>query len=174
MSSIAAAGSPLMTSTNEEWYTPAAIIDAVLQVWERIDLDPCSSSPPCIPARQHYTKEDDGLLQRWNGRVYVNPPYGREVDKWIVKALEEHKAGNVSEVIILVAARTDTRWFNRLSLWPWCSIKGRLKFSGHRDAAPFPSAVFYLGANTDRFFEVFRKLGPMWMPVPDSAGGRAV
>lgn len=165
MTAAATAGSPLMTSDSEEWYTPRHIIEAVLQVLREIDLDPASPAHPTIPARRHFTKEEDGLLQRWHGRVYLNPPYGRGVDTWIEKALLEYREGAVTEAIILVAARTDTKWFNRLKDYPWCSVEGRLKFSSSKNSAPFPSAVFYLGDDAESFVKVFGEIGAVWLPA---------
>jgi hypothetical protein len=110
----------------------------------------------------HYTREDDGLSQEWHGCVYMNPPYGREIDDWVSKLVSEYEAGNVTEAIALVPSRTDTQWWQRLREYHVCLVSGRLKFIGNNDPAPFPSAVFYLGQNIGRFVWAFEELGDIW------------
>jgi len=152
------------SSATPEHYTPKVIIDATLACTEEIDLDPCSNSheQPNVPAAQHFTAEDDGLAQEWHGRIYMNPPYGREIDGWIAKLCAEHEAGRVTEAIALVPARTDTQWWLRLRDYPVCFIVGRLTFGGNDDPAPFPSAVFYLGEEIGNFYRAFSQLGDCW------------
>lgn len=154
------------SSESQEWYTPKAVVDSVIAALGEIDIDPCSNSHknPNVPATMHYTKEDDGLSKEWHGRLYMNPPYGRDVKKWVDKALSEIAAGRVTEAVILVAARTDTRAFEALAdtCRCWCAVKGRLKFSGCENSAPFPSAVFYYGPNLDNFHEAFQSYGAFW------------
>jgi hypothetical protein len=154
------------SSETEEWYTPLEIIDSVVEVLKVIDIDPCSNGNT-IPATTHFTKKENGLEQDWKGTVYMNPPYGGEIKDWIIKLLDEWESGNTTEAIALVPARTDTDWFSRIDAHPWCAIRGRLKFSGHKNSAPFPSAVFYLGSEEDtegidRFFKVFLKHGTVF------------
>ena len=156
----------LFTSNTPEWYTPPDIITAVISVMGCIDLDPCSPfSDGPVPAKKHYTIDDDGLVLPWCGRVYMNPPYGRIWQKWARKAIKEYRIGNATEIILLIAARPDTRAWQELSVFPWCGITGRLHFSGHPRAAPFPSAVFYLGDNIERFKNVFGPFGPIYRAV---------
>lgn len=151
------------SSDTPEHYTPKEIVDAVIECMGNIDLDPCSNSKtePNVPADFHYTVEDDGLSQVWQGRVYMNPPYGREISKWVEKLCAEYEAGNVTEAIALVPARTDTDWFDQLidGYKVHCFVHGRLQFIGNDGNAPFPSAVVYLGDNADSFFYTFRSFG---------------
>ena len=152
------------SSETPEHYTPSVIIDAAIACMGGIDLDPCSNSKtdPNVPAATHYTREDDGLAQEWRGCVYMNPPYGREIDDWVAKLVSEYEAGNVTEAIALVPSRTDTQWWQRLREYHVCLVSGRLKFIGNNDPAPFPSAVFYLGQNIGRFVYAFEDLGDIW------------
>lgn len=147
-----------------EHYTPASIIAATLDCLGVIDLDPCSEggARPTVPAARHFTQREDGLSQRWAGRVYMNPPYGREIEGWISKLCEEHVTGRVVEAITLVPARTDTEWFERLRGYICCFIRGRLAFTGNDSPAPFPSAVFYLGSEIGKFARCFGALGDLW------------
>lgn len=153
------------SSESPEHYTPKKIIDATLWCLGEIDLDPCSNSheTPNVPAALHYTAEDDGLAQEWHGRVYMNPPYGREIGAWVDKLIHEHKHGGVTYAIALLPARTDTQWFVKLRDYPVCFVTGRLTFIGNDDPAPFPSAVFYLGDDIEQFYYAFVELGDIWV-----------
>ncbi len=87
---------------NDEWLTPPYIIEAL----GPFDLDPCSPiSRPYDTAAHHYTIEDDGLSQPWEGRIWLNPPYGMEAARWL-----ERLAGH-GDGIALIFARTETRTF---------------------------------------------------------------
>jgi len=155
------------SSETPEHYTPPEIIDAVKAVMGQIDLDPCSNSHehPAVPAAKHFTREDDGLSREWHGRVYMNPPYGREIEAWVRKLCAEHEARRVTEAIALVPSRTDTQWWIELRDYPVCFIEGRLTFIGNDAPAPFPSAVFYLGNHIDHFFYGFADLGDIWQRI---------
>lgn len=153
------------SSASDDWWTPDHIITATINLLGTIDLDPCSPYPDGpVPANQHYTHETDGLSQEWYGRVYMNPPYGREIVKWTQKALTEYHKGRINEAVLLLPARTDTQWFQMLAEYPWCAVRGRLKFSGHQNSAPFPSALFYLGPveRYTAFIETFCGIGVIY------------
>lgn len=152
-------------SESHEWYTPPHVVDRVLAVLGEIDLDPCAEDARSVPAREHLTRAEDGLSRAWSGRVYMNPPYKRDIPKWITKLKAEYERGDVTEAVALVPARTDTEWFSELRVYLRCFIVGRLKFSGHHNSAPFPSAVFYLGDEGERFAEAFEGLGDIYKAV---------
>lgn len=87
---------------NDEWLTPPEIL-AVLGAF---DLDPCAPiTRPWPTASEHYTVEDDGLSKEWHGRVWCNPPFGREAVKWL-RRMRDHGNG-----IALIPARTETAMF---------------------------------------------------------------
>lgn len=153
------------SSDSPEWYTPKEILARVVLAMGAIDLDPCSNSKesPNVPCANCFTQADDGLRQNWRGRVYMNPPYGREIVPWVEKLVADYRAGNVTEAIALVPARVDTDWFRQFRDYALCFIDGRLKFSGHENSAPFPSAVVYLGGNIDKFFDSFSEIGDVWV-----------
>jgi hypothetical protein len=160
------------SSETPEHYTPATIIDAVIDVLGSIDLDPCSNSQdaPNVPAEYHYTIDDDGLSLPWAGKVYMNPPYGRAIGDWVNK-LTDSIGNGVTEAIALVPARVDTQWWNALTALPHlvCFVTGRLTFIGNDDAAPFPSAVVYLsqdGQNAPAFYDTFAQFGRIWQAIP--------
>lgn len=155
-------GSVHFSTTSPDWHTPTHIIQGAIQVLGEIDLDPCADMGKSVPAAKHYTFEDDGLLRAWSGRVYMNPPYGSAIGEWVRKLKEEYEGGGVKEAIALVPARTDTEWFGALRDYPRLFVKGRLKFSQHQNSAPFPSCLFYLGDNGQKFVEAFDGVGDVF------------
>lgn len=148
------------SSDSPEWYTPQEIVYLSLEVLGEIDLDPCSNSreTPNVPARNHYTREDDGLSQHWQGKVYLNPPYGSEIPEWIEKLVN---SPDVTEAIALLPARIDTVWFQPLYAYPMCNVKGRIQFENSPHHAPFPCVIVYIGDRVDAFIEVFKHKGPI-------------
>lgn len=155
LAGIKARAPGMFTSDTPEWYTPRHVVDAVIEAMGAIDLDPCADASKGIPAERHFTEADDGLSQPWRGRVYMNPPYGRTIGQWVDKLAEEYEYGNITEAIALVPARTDTSWWAHLPASMVCFVTGRLSFSDHENAAPFPSAACYLGRDGRRFAETF-------------------
>lgn len=131
--------SGLISSTTDEWATPQALFDT-LNATFHFTLDPCAT-PENAKCAKFYTKEQDGLKQDWGGEViWCNPPYGREIGKWIQKCAEHRGVA-----VMLIPARTDTRWWHSyIDKNPDAHvyfIKGRLKFGDGKNPAPFPSAI---------------------------------
>lgn len=131
------------SSKTPEWETPQGVFD-VLNEEFKLKVDVCATGENA-KLSSFFTKDDDGLSKNWRGlRCWMNPPYGREIGKWIEKAA----TGGASIVVALLPARTDTRWFKN-----YCAkaevrfISGRLKFGGHKNSAPFPSMVVIFGTN---------------------------
>lgn len=154
--------SGLMSSDTPEWYTPKRVIAAVVAAMGGIDLDPCAEAAKSVPAKAHLTEAEDGLTRDWAGRVYMNPPYGRPIAAWVDKLVAEYDAGRVTEAVALVPGRIETDWFYALDAIWFCNIEGRLAFSDHDTAAPFPSVAVYLGREGDAFGEAFVKLGDVY------------
>lgn len=86
-----------------EWYTPQYIIEAL---GGKFDLDPCAPKTEWYTAHKCYTKEIDGLAQKWEGRVFLNPPYSNPVIRHFIKKLADHNNG-----IALLYARCDNKMF---------------------------------------------------------------
>ena len=127
----------MMSSNSPEWYTPQAFFDEWAAKFP-FNLDVCATAGSAKCAR-YFTKETDGLTQRWEGICWMNPPYGREIGAWMKKAYESSLEG--ATIVCLVPARTDTAWWHDYSMRGDITfIRGRLKFSG-KGTAPFPSAV---------------------------------
>lgn len=154
----------LMSSDDVEWYTPVEIRLAVLAALGGIvDVDPCADPGQSFPATEHFTEAENGLVRPWLGRVYMNPPYGRGISAWTTKLRDELRNGWATEAIALLPARTDTTWWHELAPPVVCFIRGRLKFSGYEQSAPFPSAAAYFGPRPDRFTSVFADLGQVYV-----------
>jgi site-specific DNA-methyltransferase (adenine-specific) len=161
----------LLASGDMTWQTPECVLERVRKLGP-IALDPCTNADNPVGAERFYTPRDFGLSKPWaedaaGGLVYVNSPYGRELPEWVVKCVAEAALG--AEMVALVPSRTDTRWFNAaldscqaLAFW-----RGRVKFRGAKDCAPFPSALFYWGARQWEFAVAFRdvcrvSVGGIW------------
>jgi phage N-6-adenine-methyltransferase len=150
---------PMFTSRTEEWTTPPHIIAVAERVLGAIDLDPCAEDACAVPAATHYTRGDDGLAGPWFGRVYMNPPYGKQIRAWVDKVATAYETGEIDAAVVLVHARTDTRWARRLAAYPRCYIYGRLRFGGSVNSAPFPSMLVYLGPDLAGFVRETAHLG---------------
>lgn len=106
----------------DEWLTPPEMLQAL----GPFDLDPCAPvQRPWPTATHHYTIEDDGYQQEWEGFVWLNPPYGPETGRWLRK-LARHGNG-----LALIFARTETAMFFRY-VWEQAQavffLQGRLHF----------------------------------------------
>ncbi|WP_243137294.1 phage N-6-adenine-methyltransferase [Desulfofundulus thermobenzoicus] len=130
----------MFSSQTGEWETPASFF-AVLNSEFRFTLDVCAR-PENAKCPRFFSPEQDGLRQSWAGEIcWMNPPYGREIGKWVRKAFEEARRGAV--VVCLLPSRTDTRWWHNYVMRA-AEIRfviGRLRFGGAPGSAPFPSAV---------------------------------
>ena len=133
----------MFSNKTDRWATPQDFFDKLNEEF-RFTLDPCADefNHKC---EKYYTKEDDGLVQSWRGEtVFCNPPYGREIGSW-VKRYYMHSVIDCGLVVMLIPARTDTKWFHdyiyNKSNVEIRFIKGRLKFGDSKNSAPFPSMV---------------------------------
>lgn len=128
----------MFSSATDQWATPRAFFDE----WnERFNftLDVCAdaSNAKCSA---FFDKQQDGLSQAWTGVCWMNPPYGREIGKWVQKAYESAQKG--ATVVCLLPARTDTKWWHDFCMKGQITfIRGRLRFGDSKNSAPFPSAV---------------------------------
>ena len=142
----------LFSSSSDEWPTPQWLFDA-LHAEFGFTLDPCAT-PANAKCRKFYTREHDGLAQDWTGNtVFMNPPYGRVIGRWVQKAHETCCAGNT--VVCLLPARTDARWWHdHVMKGEIRLLRGRLTFEGGRYPAPFPSAIVVFRTTTQRMTSV--------------------
>lgn len=152
--------SGLMSSLRPDWGTPQAVFDGV-QAEFGLTLDVCADAWNAKLPNYYSLKEDgrDGLALPWLGRVWCNPPYGRTIAKWIARAAESVLSLSAEVVVMLLPARTDTRYWHRY-IWdaerhaprPGVEVRflpGRLRFTPPpgvvlpkgKDKAPFPSCI---------------------------------
>lgn len=131
----------LFSHKRDNWPTPDDFFQKLNDEFH-FTLDPCADSEN-HKCEKYFDIEHDGLKQSWRGeRVFCNPPYGKQIGTWCKKAYEEVRNNGCQIVVMLVHARTDTRWFHD---WVYGKaelrfVKGRLHFGG-KDRAPFPSLV---------------------------------
>jgi len=95
------------SSRRNNWETPRDLFDKLNEEFN-FELDVCAT-PENAKCKKYYSPEEDGLKEEWKGLCWMNPPYGREIGKWIKKAYESALAG--ATVVCLVPARTDTAWW---------------------------------------------------------------
>lgn len=153
-------------SNSNEWYTPPEYIESARNVMGIIDLDPASNdvAQGWIKAKLFYTSSDSGLDHEWNGKVWLNPPYGQFAGAFVTKLVTEMERGGVNEAIVLVNSHaTDTLWF--APLW-----QGLLCFTNHRINFQKPdtdvttgsthgSVFVYFGTHETEFIREFSQWG---------------
>jgi len=129
------------------WATPQAFFDQCAERFGPFDLDVCAT-PENAKCARFFTETEDGLSKPWSGVCWMNPPYGRAISKWMQKAYTSSLAG--ATVVCLVPARTDTVWWHDFAAKGEVEfIRGRLKFGGSKNSAPFPSALVVFRATAE-------------------------
>ena len=129
----------MFSSKTDLWETPQDLFDKLNNEFH-FTLDVCAT-PENAKCDSFYTKEQDGLSQQWKGVVWCNPPYGKQIGSWVRRGFFASISGNT--VVMLLPARTDTRWFHEY-IYGKAEIRfirGRLKFGGSKNSAPFPSMI---------------------------------
>ena len=133
----------MFSSKDNSWETPPSLFN-ILDMEFNFTLDPCCTKQTA-KCKKFFTKEEDGLIQDWSKDiVFVNPPYGREIGKWVEKSYNEAKKG--AKVVMLIPSRTDTKWFHDF-IYNKAEIrflKGRIRFLQNKkelNAAPFPTML---------------------------------
>jgi phage N-6-adenine-methyltransferase len=139
--------------TKEDWQTPLYIFKELDDEFH-FQLDPCTTEDNPLGTRYYYTKAEDGLSKPWNISTFVNPPYS-QTKEWVKKAHDDSMKYD-STIVMLVASRTDTKWYHSF-VWDETKNqcrknvqirfkKGRIKFNAPRNcdnvklySAPFPS-----------------------------------
>ncbi len=136
----------LYSSKHDDWGTPQVLFDRLHEIYD-FQLD-AAASPRNAKCPRFFTTKDDALTKSWleYQRIWLNPPYGRNIGDWMKKAFEESRRGAL--VVCLVHARTDTRWWHNWveSKAQVTFLKGRLKFTRGENSeiaqsAPFPSVL---------------------------------
>lgn len=149
-----------------EWYTPTLYIKMVRDVLGEIDLDPASNdlAQQSIKATQYFTIAEDGLKQSWHGRIWCNPPYGRQVHAWLEKGLDGYQLGTIDCAIFLLN-RTGAAWYKTLTrqVTAICEVERRISFldaTGTPQGSPrYYNDFIYLGRDPKRFKQVYSVVG---------------
>lgn len=133
----------MFSSKSDQWATPQDLYNKLDEEFH-FTLDPRADNYN-HKCDKWFTVAQDGLAQSWAGEtVFCNPPYGRDIVKWVKKASDENKLHGIT-VVMLIPARTDTRYFHeyiyKKSNVEIRFLKGRLKFGDAKNAAPFPSMI---------------------------------
>lgn len=127
------------SSATDMWATPQEVFDRYDAIYN-FTTDVCAIAENAKCAN-YFTPEIDGLSQEWKGVLWMNPPYGRGIGAWMKKAHDAARY-NGATVVCLVPARTDTAWWHDYAAHGDVEfLRGRLKFGGHKNSAPFPSAI---------------------------------
>lgn len=160
--------SPFYKNTaEEEYYTSPEIVEAARCAMGNIDLDPasCERANEVVKAKTYFTREDNGLLQPWEGNVFCNPPYSRkQIDEFVERLIHFYDEGDVTAAILLSDNSTETQWFQKLmgKATAICFPEGRLNWWSPSNDKTNPmrgSAIFYLGPEPEKFCEEFRQFG---------------
>jgi phage N-6-adenine-methyltransferase len=157
------------SSTSEDWETPKELLERLYSVFGTFDLDPCSPTSNSriapVKAKVHYTEDDDGLSLPWFGHVFCNPPYGRALCHWVNKADEESRCGNTQTIVMLIPARTDTKFWHQSIVGKAAILflKGRLKFGNAEQVAPFPSCLVVWGGSEQVIGAIQAALPKAWL-----------
>lgn len=168
---------------SNEWYTPSRYVEAARKVMGGIDLDPasCTEANQTVKAKKYYSIEDDGLCKNWQGTIWLNPPYGKNIylpnekrsniAKWVEKLLKEYQSGNVIQAILLVTLETHAKWFPPLWQYPICfsdhNVRFYLPYGSNKtwrpgrmtDSHMYGTCFVYLGPNEQSFIEHFSQFG---------------
>ncbi len=126
-------------SNSVEYETPLDLFNPLNDEFN-FTIDLCATNEN-KKVKDYYDKEVDSLAQNWSGVCWCNPPYGREMPKWIDKAYRTASEG-AGTVVMLIPARTNTKWWhNTVMKGEIRFILGRPKFNGGKHGLPFPLAV---------------------------------
>jgi len=164
-------------SISNEWYTPPEYIEAARELMGGIDTDPASNDQAnsWIKASTYYTKDRNGFDEPWNGRVWLNPPYGKEAgesnqQRWTARLIEQYKDGATTEAVCLVNAVPGNLWFAPLWDFPICFVARRIQFYDPTGALGQPThsnVLVYLpdpnrrDRQFARFVRIFSQFGPV-------------
>ena len=139
----------MRTSLDDTWTTPKDFFDEINKEFN-FGLDAAALQASTLVPDNWYGPDHpdisrrDALARAWHKdtdkTIWLNPPYGRVIKQWVAKAAEEARGGGI--VVCLVPARTDTSWWHDSCIMHEVRfLRGRLKFGGSKNSAPFPSAL---------------------------------
>ena len=153
-------------SGNTDWNTPTKYVNAIVDFWDEINLDPCSNEGSIVPAKVKYDINIDGLKAQWSNKTFVNPPYGRGIKDWFAKAWYEHKL-NDKEILMLVPVSTNTSHWkeyvwgkaNSICFLYDTRLKFRINGDENNKGCPMSCCFVYYGNEVAKFIEIFSNYG---------------
>ncbi len=162
------------SSITVEHYTPRYIWERAIETMGAIDCDPAADPGRGIPAAVHYTKKENGLIQPWENRIWLNPPFGDLIPDFFGKLEREIREGRTTEAIILWKAATETDAWRQIT-----AIAELIAFPHHRieflggtrnggKGSNFSPALFYIGPNPEKFIKAFSDIADIWKPIKQS------
>lgn len=170
-------GVPATWTGDHEWYTPAPYVEAARAAMGGIDLDPASNefAQKTVKAARWYGEEANGLLQEWEGRVFLNPPYSYPtVAQFTEKLCIGVESANITAAILLVNNSTDTGWWHRAAQLASaiCFTEGRISFykiDGAKNQPTNGQNFFYFGNERQQFYQHFSAFGHILWPSDEEA-----
>ncbi|NOQ30214.1 MAG: hypothetical protein GQ570_03730 [Helicobacteraceae bacterium] len=162
---------------NDEWRTPSRYIESARKVLGKIDVDPASNDDAqnIVLAGTYYSKHGkvDCFTAPWTGRVWLNPPYSKElVGKFVSEACRQYSMGIVTEAVVLTNNTPDTKWFAgtlALTATAFCFVSPRIQFippAGTKRSSNSKGQVFsYLGKDPSKFIAEFKQYGMCVIPI---------
>jgi len=162
------------SSISVEHYTPRYIWERAIRCLDKIDTDPASDPGRHIPAAEHFTKKENGLIQKWGRRVWMNPPFGDLVLDFFKKLEKEIRDGRTEEAVILWKSATETEAWKLITSMA-CLVAfphHRIEFLGGTikggKGSNFSPALFYIGPHPEKFIEAFSDISDIYQPVIQS------
>lgn len=153
----------LFSKESTTWITPPELFNDIHKAFD-IELDPYAHDEVLLSFDiKSITKKMNGLDFKWDVNTFINPPYS-DIEVWVNKTVEESKNHPDKYYVMLLPSRTDRSWFRTImsKAYAVCFISKRLRFSGSKNTAPFPSLLAVLSENktlTDEQFKLLEKLG---------------
>lgn len=153
----------LTSSKSDEYHTPVWLIEAARKaLGGQIDLDPMSNSRAnqTVRARRFFTKEENALSLKWEGKIWMNPAFSI-ADEAVDKIISEYELGNILEAVVLLKSAPETKRYQKMYPHPFCELNKRVSFDAesNKSGAPFATTIFYMGPNFARFQAAFEPYG---------------
>lgn len=155
------------------WITPLEVVDVARSIMGGIDLDACTTEENAAyhGIETFFTRKHDGLARPWPPglRVWLNPPYGRDIADWMGKA-SAYCEDDGGTCIALVPPNVDTAWFRCCHRWPLAFWRGRVRFHvspGVPGESPTQGNTLVLMGRIDigRATDVLRGIADVWVPM---------
>lgn len=152
------------SSKSTEYGTPKDLFDKLNKIFN-FKLDPCTTKDNPLGTEHFYTKYEDGLTFDWDDNTFINPPFGRGISRWLYKMYSEATINEDKKYVMLLPARTDTKWFQEMIMTTFRDdsviyfLKGRLKFvnpvlNGKSEPHIIGSMLWIMNSNKKELYEL--------------------